>query len=178
MHSVIATDALSEDGDYSVGGRNRRCLADISTCGGDAHRLENSVGGTESSRRDTGCKATTYWQTTPNWKKTRFRNLLFSPDFHRGTHLGCVTRSRDSWASSRLLGSKRAGVSPAIRASRFTSIVANPYIPVPNKQGPPAGTDGLVRFETGCGTRLSRGGHQDSQRVSEFRRFAVPSRPR
>ncbi|MBP86645.1 MAG: hypothetical protein CMJ64_08015 [Planctomycetaceae bacterium] len=27
------------------------------------------MGGTESSRRDTGCKATTYWQTTPNWKK-------------------------------------------------------------------------------------------------------------
>ena len=54
--------------------------------------------------RDTDCHANAYWQSTSNWKKVAFRNLLLSPDFHRGTHLGCITRFRDSWASSRLLG--------------------------------------------------------------------------
>lgn len=40
-------------------------------------------------------------------KKVAFRKLTFSPDIHRGTHLGCITRFRDSWPSSRLFRPKQ-----------------------------------------------------------------------
>ena len=88
-----------------------------------------------ATTRDTGFHAVAYWHLASNWKKCRFRNLLFLNNFHRGTHLGCITWFRDFWASSRLLGPNWARVSPAICSPRFTPTVAKPYIPVRNKEG-------------------------------------------
>lgn len=80
-------------------------------------------------------QATTYWQRTSNWKKSRFRNSLFSSDLHRGTHLGCVTRFRDSWAISRLFGRFHQKGGPAICGWRLGRSDANPYIRLRNEEG-------------------------------------------
>ena len=67
-----------------------------------------------------GLEASASWQCARNWKNVAFRNLLISPDFHRGTHLGCITRFRDSWASSRLLRAVARGVSARFLTATIT----------------------------------------------------------
>ena len=50
-----------------------------------------------------GLQAAAYWQTTPNWKHRRFRNVMIRNHFHRVTCWDRVTRIRDfgpQWATA------------------------------------------------------------------------------
>ena len=114
-----------------------------------------------------GLQAAAYWQATPNWKKRRFRNLLIFNNFHRGTHLGCITWFRDSWAVSRLLGPKwRGGESRDFVAGDDAKRRKSRDTWAKTTKARQLSLTGLVGIETGCGTRLSGGGHEDSQRFS------------
>ena len=111
----------------------------------------------ESSRRDAGCHATVYWQSTPNSKNLTFRNWQISRTSIAG-RIGVSHAISNSWARSRLFALAGGGVSPAISGRPKTPTLANPAIRAPNEQGPPVVADGPCGIETGCGTRLNGGG--------------------